>query len=70
VSRRRSSSRASCDTARSISQCKRENLASVEQFLDTIASALQRGATVVSADSDFQRMAAAVDLDVDDWTRR
>jgi len=31
---------------------------------------LQRGATVVSADSDFQRMAAAVDLDVDDWTRR
>jgi tRNA(fMet)-specific endonuclease VapC len=32
------------------------------------ASALQRGATLVSADSDFQRMAAVANLNVDDWT--
>lgn len=33
------------------------------------ASALERSATLVSADPDFQRMTSAVDLEVEDWTR-
>jgi len=33
------------------------------------ASALDRDATLVSADPDFRRMTSAVDLKVDDWTR-